>query len=572
MICHCRRIFAQTVIALATASATVSAVSSAAPADGGAAEGMAAKVAGLFATWDRPDTPGAAVAVIEEGKVRYLRGFGCANLEHGIPIGPQTVFDIASVSKQFTGMAVAMLADEGAICLGDDIRKYVPEVPVFGPTIELRHLVHHTSGLRDWPRTLALAGWEWDNIISMRHILTMVRHQRELNFPPGEEYTYSNTNYNLLAEVISRVSGKSFRAWTDARIFAPLKMTHTHFCDDHREMIARRASSYEALPGGRFQKIGDDLTALGSSSLYTTIEDLAKWVLNFDTQRVGGPNVIARMHQRGVLNSGTPSAYAYGLVHGSYRGSKTVSHSGGWAGFRTVVLRFPQQRFGVIVLSNLARFNPTRMARRVADIYLGDRLEPVDSAPSAAQRVPVQLDAAVLDRYVGRYLVPPGLLVQVTREGEGLFAKLPGLPRVQLRPTSVTEFHVDVEGESLAVDFRADEGGQHRTALVQTPRGPLMATRWDATAAAVDWSGFVGAYYSDELDTRYAVVVDRGTLTLRHRWKDDTPLVPQLGRPDRFGCGHGQVVFKRDGAGNIERFLYTDEAGRVRNLRFDRLP
>jgi hypothetical protein len=251
---------------------------------------------------------------------------------------------------------------------------------------------------------------------------------------------------------------------------------------------------------------------------------------------------------------------------------KTVSHTGGWAGFRTIVLRFPQQRFGVIVLSNLAGFNPTRMAREVADIHLGDRLEPVDSSPSAAQRVPVQLDAAVLDRYVGRYLVPPGLLVQVTREGERLFAKLPSRPRIQLRPTSVTEFHADLEGASLTIDFRADEGGQHRTARVQTPRGPLKATRGDAAAAAIDWSEFVGDYYSDELDTRYAVVVAVGMLVLRHRWKGDTVLIPHLGRPDLFGCGNGQVQFERDGVGNIERFRYSDEAGRVRNLRFDRLP
>lgn len=234
-------------------------------------DGRAAKVDSLFAHLHKTTSPGLAVLVVQDGRVLLRKGYGMASLEHQIPITPATVFDIASVSKQFAGMAVAMLAEGGKISLDDDIRKYIPELPDFGHKITISHLVHHTSGLRDWPGALSVAGWRMDDVISFEQILTMAYRQRDLNFTPGSEYAYSNTGYNVLVEMMQRVTGKSFREWTDTHLFAPLGMHDTHFHDDHREVVVNKAYGYEQAGPGSFRALHDGLTALGSSSLYTPV-------------------------------------------------------------------------------------------------------------------------------------------------------------------------------------------------------------------------------------------------------------------------------------------------------------
>ena len=203
-------------------------------------ESLEAKVDRVFAEWDKPDSPGAALSVIRDGEIIYKRGYGMANLEYDIPIAPTTIFDIASVSKQFAGFAIATLLHEGKLALDDDIRMHLPDVPDFGTKITIRHLVHHTSGLRDWVQALVIAGGQMDDVISFKHILKMVRRQRELNFEPGTAFLYSNTGYNLLAEIVEKITGDTFREWTDANIFKPLAMTNTHFHDDHEMIVKNR--------------------------------------------------------------------------------------------------------------------------------------------------------------------------------------------------------------------------------------------------------------------------------------------------------------------------------------------
>ncbi len=339
-------------------------------------ESLEAKADRVFAKWDRPDSPGAALSVIRDGEIIYKRGYGIANLEYDIPIAPTTVFDIASVSKQFAGFAIATLLHEGKLSLDDDIRMHLPDVPDFGTKITIRHLVHHTSGLRDWVQALVIAGGEMDDVISFKHILKMVRRQKELNFEPGTAFLYSNTGYNLLAEIVQKITGDSFREWTDANIFKPLAMTSTHFHDDHEMIVKNRAYSYLSVKDNGFKNAVNNLTALGSSSLYSTVEDLAKWIMNFDNARIGGQAVIEQMHQRGVLNNGEQISYAFGLDIGEYRALKTVGHGGSWRGFRSHLLCFPDQKFGIVILCNLDTFNPLNLARKIADLYLTDALAP----------------------------------------------------------------------------------------------------------------------------------------------------------------------------------------------------
>ena len=407
------------------------------------------RVDSLFAEQTRGLSPGLAVAVVRDGKVLLTKGYGYANLEHRIPITPATVFDVASVSKQFAGLSVAMLITEGRVKPTDDIRKYIPELGDVGHTVTIDHLLHHTSGYRDWPGTLALAGWRFDDVISFDQILTLAYNQRTLNFVPGAEYTYSNTGYNLLTEMVARVSGKSFRQFTDERLFRPLGMTSSHFQDDHQQVIPNRAYGYAKRPNGSYASVTNNLMALGSSSLFSTVEDLAKWVMNFDDPKVGGAAAMTLSRTRGKLNDGSTIPYAFGVSHGEYRRQPTVSHSGGWASFATYVVHFPQQRFGVIVLSNGGGINPTRAAFNVADIYLGTALGPAAPTNSLATAATVDVSPQLLDRYAGLYRLGPGWYVRIRRDGHALKTQATREPEAPMAANNGISAVVDPYGRAV---------------------------------------------------------------------------------------------------------------------------
>lgn len=369
---------------LASLAAGALLLAPASPVDAQPTAEQARRADSLFAEFTVAGSPGLSVAVVRDGKTVFARGYGLANLEHQVPNTASTVFDVASVSKQFAGLAVAMLVQQGKVSLTDDIRTYIPELQVMQPPITINHLVHHTSGMRDWPGMLNLAGWRYDDVISFGQIMTFANNQRTLNFVPGAEYTYSNTGYNLLAEMVQRVTGMSFRAWTDEHLFKPLGMTSTVFRDDHTLVVPRRALGYSRAPNGSWRAVTNNLTALGSSSLMSSVDDMAKWLMNFDDARVGGEAANALARTRGVLNNGSEIPYAFGISHGTYRGAPTLSHSGSWAAFVSFLVQFPQQKAGVVVLANTPSVNTSRAAYALADIFVGDALGAMPAPPTAA--------------------------------------------------------------------------------------------------------------------------------------------------------------------------------------------
>ncbi|NIM49537.1 MAG: serine hydrolase [Gemmatimonadales bacterium] len=534
-----------------------------------AAATAAGKVDQLFAPVDRPGSPGAAVAIARDGAIVYKRGYGYAQLEYDIPITPSTVFHVASVSKQFTAFAITLLAEQGKLSLDDDIRTHLPDIPDFGQTITIRHLIHHTSGLRDQWNLLALAGWRLDDVITREHILRLIQHQRELNFDPGDEYLYSNTGYTLLAEIVARVTGQSFREWTAEHIFRPLGMTSTHFHDDHEMIVPNRAYSYSYNRTGGFRKSVLSYANVGATSLFTTVEDLAKWAHNLDEGRVGGGRVIDWMHTRGILNNGDTLGYAFGLGIGTYEGLKTVGHSGADAGFRSHLVRFPEHGFAIAVLSNLASFNPSQTAQRVADVYLADYLvvaeqELTEEEPGAAAAV----DPAIYDDYVGVYELQPGLVVTVTRDGDRLMADATGQPTVELHPESDTTFvarEVDAR-----VTFHRDAAGEVSSLTVLQSGQEAEAKRIPPFAPdEQQLAEYEGVYTSAELGTTYTIVVQEGKLVARHMRHEPIHLTAEA--LDSFSGDtwfFGQVGFERNERNEITGFRVS--SGRVRNLRFDR--
>lgn len=522
---------------------------------------VSARVDRVFERFDAEHSPGAAVLVVREGEVLFRKGYGRANIEHEVPVTSATVFDIASVSKQFAGFAIATLVEQGLIGLEDDIHKHLPELPDFGETITVDHLVHHTSGIRDWPGTLAVAGWRMDDVISFDQILTMARHQQDLNFTPGAEYSYSNTGYNILAALVERVTGRTFRQWTDENIFQPLGMTHTHFQDDHAETVPNRARGYQPVEGGH-RNAPNGLTALGSSSLFTSADDLAKWVMNFDDGRVGGKAVIDRMRQRGVLNDGERIAYAFGQSVGQYRGLETWSHSGSWAGFRTYLLRVPEHRFGVVILSNAGNYNPAGAARALTDIYLEQPGPPEEDSEERGADSEVTVPGNLLDEYVGTYRLGVGWLVTITRDGDQLITQATNEDRVPMNAVSLSRFFVPAYGASITFGRNASGDVDHAT--YRAIRAPRVEPY---TATTAELEEYEGEFYSEELATSYWITVRDGELVANHRRHGDIRLIPSLRDEFRGDQWFFQgVEFDRDANGAVTGLRVSN--GRSRNLRF----
>ncbi|MGI9610541.1 MAG: serine hydrolase domain-containing protein [Acidimicrobiia bacterium] len=342
----------------------------------------------VFSKWDQADSPGVSVAVMRRGEIIFSRGYGSAQLEYEVPITPATVFHAASVSKQFTAMAIALLAAEGTLSLDDEIQTHLTYVPRFDQRVTVRQLIHHTSGIRDQWELLAMAGWRLDDVITMDHIRSMVRHQRELNFEPNSEHLYSNMGYTLLAEIVAAVSGQSFAEFTQTRIFEPLGMSETHFHDDHQMIVRHRAYSYTPGDAGGYRNAVLSFANAGATSLFTTAEDLVRWLDNFRHARVGGPAVIEQMQERAVLNDGDRISYAHGVMIGTYRGTNTVFHGGADAGFRSYIVWFEEPAVGIAVLTNFGSIQPQRLAHEVADVVMSDVFQEatVASSPREEER------------------------------------------------------------------------------------------------------------------------------------------------------------------------------------------
>ena len=339
----------------------------------------------IFAKWDSTTSPGCALSVMKDGQIIYKRGYGMADLDHDIPITPETVFHVASISKQFTAAAILLLAQDGKLSLDDDVHKYITELPDFGARITIRHLLHHTSGLRDQWELLGLAGWRYSlDLITDDDVLELMSRQKDLNFKPGDQYVYCNTGFTLLAQIVMRVSGQSLREFTTSHISRPLAMKSTHFRDNHAEIVKRIAYGYVDAKGGDGYSLSvTNFDTVGATSLLTRVEDLAQWDENFYRPLVGGTELVQQQLQRGKLNSGVELDYASGLIHCKYRGLPTVGHGGADAGYRADLLRFPEQHFSVACLCNKGEINPGQLTQKVADIYLADEFkEPARAVPT----------------------------------------------------------------------------------------------------------------------------------------------------------------------------------------------
>ena len=526
----------------------------------------AVRMDSVFSAIDRTGTPGCAAGALQDGRWLHARGYGMADLERGAPIMPSTVFYMGSVSKQFTAMSIALLARDGKLSLDDPARKYIPEIPEAGAGITIRHMVHHTSGLREKWDLLLLSGFRSGNLVVQQDVLDLVKRQQALNFAPGTDYLYSNTAYDLLATVVHRASGKSIREFAGERIFRPLGMTRSLYLDDRTLMVPGRASGY-SVARGKVSLDNPNVETVGSGSVYSTLEDMARWDESFYTAALGDQELLRLVQTPGRLNDGTQLTYAFGLTVDQWRGLKRVQHGGALAGFRTQITRFPDQHFSAIVLCNFGQANPGNYADRIAEIFLGDKLTAAVARGWTPGEKPPFGDPALAERARGIYRSGrSGDVVRLEPDGAALFYVMGGM-RVPLSATATdrarlpSPFDLDVafelNGAGPALGFR--QTGQPIT---------QSFSRVDAAVvAAAALAEVAGRYHSPELGVTWTVALKDTSLVATVAGGRQVTWQPAF--KDGFTAEGSTVELSRDARGRVTALLVTP--GRSRNIRFDRV-
>lgn len=535
---------------------------------------LKAQVDKVFEAFDKPDMPGCSLAVIRDGSIAYARGYGMANLEHGIPNGPRTVFDIGSTSKQFTTASVLLLAQQGRLALDDDVRKHLPELPDYGKTITIRHLIHHTSGLRDYLELMAFAGWSFEDVSTDQDAIELITRQKALNFDPGAEHLYSNSGYFLLSLIVKRASGKPLSRFAQESLFGPLGMKDTHYHDDHTQIVPRRATGYSPADLGGFVIDVSNFEQTGDGAVYTTVEDLLLWDRNFYDPRVGGRALVEQMVQPGVLNSGKVLDYAFGLTVWDHRGLRVVSHGGSWAGYRAELLRVPERRFSVACLCNLASASPGRLARQVTDIWLDGHFPKALPGVAAARATPVapsvfSVPAAELARYAGLYRNAKSGSLRRFSVKDGKLVAQEGGSSFELAPTAPGAFKAQGSPVEIEVVFEPADAGAPRL-VRETVEGDDEPSLREAIEppklSEVQLAEYAGRYHADELQTSYTLAVADGKLRLSAKNQPEDPLQPTV--RDEFNLDGLVFRFTRNAGGKLAGFSLS--RGRVRDIQFER--
>jgi CubicO group peptidase (beta-lactamase class C family) len=523
-----------------------------------------AKVDKIFEPWSKPDIPGAAVAIVKDSRPFLVKGFGCADLEHNTPITPKTPFNVASLAKQFTAFAVLMLDAQGKLSLDDDVRTYLPEFPDFGYKITIRHLLYHTSGLRDWGGLTLMSGNRMDDVFTSRSILKLILKQQELNFEPGKEFAYCNAGYNVLAEIVACTCGQSFKEWTRANIFVSLGMERTAYKDDIRELIPGSAQSYLRLDDGCFLRALDNEAAPGPGSLFVSIEDMASWMSTFQTETAGTPEIWAKMFESGKLADGRDLPYAAGLIAGNYKTLPILHHSGRWAGYRSDMVYFPKHNFAVAVLTNNSSIDPTQLSRRISNICLEGQFPSTQLKPSSPM---VEVGDKVLDAYVGRYWLRGEQTVMIKQKENHLFAQISGDLPIKVFPESTDTFAYHI----IDAKIQFHRKGPAKAHKITFWRGAIAISAerlpdeaWSPSAPKV----FCGWYFSEELGTVLQVKIGEKGLYIPFIRRSDLLLIPIA--KDKFAGQNSSAKFNfsRDGEGKVtELFFSMIDAWNVRFKR-----
>jgi CubicO group peptidase (beta-lactamase class C family) len=506
-----------------------------------AADERTDKVDTIFAEWNTTKTPGAALAIILDGEIIYERGYGMAKIEDDIVMTPQKVFNIASMSKQFTAACLGILIQQGKVSLDDDIRTFFPEMLQYDKPILIKHLIYHTSGLRDYSTLLSLAGFRSDSDCpTVDEACKIIFRQKRLNSPPGEMYSYTNTGYFLMGRIIEKVSGQSLNAFAQEHLFNPLKMSHTFFRDDHTQIIKNLATGYRPSENG-FKICVSNWGLTGATNLFTSVEDLYLWDQAFYTNELG-KDLMDLLQTTGELDKGKKIGYAFGLEIGEYKGLKTVRHDGRHGGYRSDFVRFPEQRFSVICLTNQSSLNPAPLCNKVADVYLAHLMTKTEKDETVA------LTKEEIEEKVGNYQDQRDKRwISILMKDDALKLAINGA-ELPLAPMSKTVFRMLDGSGHASIEFLTNGDGSTIGVVLQAPDikrtyakvAPIAPLRQEQLAE------YVGEYVSKELlNATHRCAIEKDHLILTFRGSRSAPLTAIA--KDEFALGEFGFEFIREG-------------------------
>ena len=522
-------------------------------------EKLTEEIDDLFKKWDKPDSPGCALGIIKDGKFIYKKGYGTADLEHDVPITPQTIFCVGSMTKQFRAMCILLLAEQNRISLDDDIRKFLPKFPDYNQSITIRHLIHHTSGILEFVALLRISGKSLYGDITKQEVMRIILRQKQLNFAPGEEMLYSNSNYALLSTIIENITGKSIREFGEENIFKPLGMKNTQFIVDNKNIIKNRAFMY--FPNGEEGYFNSFLRShIGQNMVYSNVEDLFLWDQNYYTNKLGktGGGLIKTMQTPYKLNNGKEGGYAFGLGIDQYGEQKRIWHNGGLGGYKSQYISFPDHRLSVIILSNLSNTNPVLLANKVTDILL-------EKIVDDFKHTKISVDPKIYQNYVGKYLSEKFSMATISSENNRLMFQNLGFPRTELIPESEISFHF--EGLNVRLTFEKDENELNSKYVLHQQglgKDEIYKRIKPPTLTQGELKEYVGEYFNEENDFTFPLLIKNNGLYHHYLAKFEMEYLEN----DKFQTWWALFRFLRTENGNIEGFEL--DTPRARNIWFKR--
>lgn len=516
-------------------------------------------------------SPGCAVGVVKDGKILFKHTYGMANLDYRIPVTDSTVFNLASVSKQFTAFLVLLLEKEGVISLDDKLDKYYPDLKIYGPAVTIRQLLHHTSGIPSSDNVRLFAGlsleMQWDS----EDEFNLIQTYQKLNFKANAEENYSNAGYYLLARIIEKATGKTFSDCITEKIFKPLAMKSATVYDSPGKIILNRATGYRKAGEKYVRTNTEGESIFGSTNMYVSVEDMLRWSINLTTQKLGGKDISDRqIIPKDTLNNGDTIHYTYGFFTGKHRGLKSVEHGGFTMGFKDQVTFIPEAGFAVFIISNNENIDPGDITGKIVDICLKDRLQPEKNK----ERKEITINKALYTTYSGSYILDDAMILKFENVNDTLKLIIPGAPQFAMYPEKENEFFLkDFDAQCTFITGKNGKGDQiiwHQNNA--NPKG-IRYTE-GAPLSNNELIEYSGKYENSELNVTYPVAVNDNdlTITLPKTFRMlgmDTQLKIEHRTGDTFHGNLGKITFKRDNNGKVTGFVIAD-IGRMRNIEFSK--
>lgn len=496
------------------------------------------------------DKPGYSIIITKKDSIIYKRNFGSADLDKKTPITETTIFDIASASKQFTGMAIALLEEQGKININDKIIKYLPDLPEAMSDITVYQLVHHTSGIRDWPTLFAMKGWQPEKPLSLDYIYEIIKKQESLNFTPGTEFSYSNSNYNLLAKIVEAVTDKSFESWVHDNIFVPLGMENTYFVNNNlNENIV--ANSYY-FDGNKYVPFANNLNAYGSSSIMSNTSDMLKWLTNFKSKILGGNVAINKITQKGNLNNNKTIDYGYGLYLTEIKGKKANYHDGAWGGYRSGTVFFPEESVDIVFLCNNGTLNPQKILNDIADILFGDETEKkTKESVSTEQKINDEFFALCAGKF--QQVDDKDCYLTFFKEGDEYFLNMYN-KNYKLYAKSDSVYFVKEAKAEFVFHLRNGKVNSH-TLIGQTGNYLALRVEEDKKEENTNYDKLIGNFYSSELDVNYEI-----------RYENEKIKIHCTVFPEDIILEHSEELSFKSNSGLIQSITFLEENGEITSL------